>query len=325
MSDLFAEIDARTRLAGTNKLEILLFHLGKNRKTGRNETFGINVFKIREVMRTPEITTAPEMPETVIGMVCLRGILVPVIDLSKYSSIDTESSREVMIVTEYNGKTQGLLVTSVETILRLDWSQMRVPPEMLTRRTGGMVTAVSEIDGQLVMLLDVEKVLVETTEGDGVNGNESDMLYKDIQPLGRQDLCVYFADDSSAARKQIEKTLQVLGLRYVSTFNGLHAWGEIDRTASFAMATGRPANQFISLVLTDVEMPEMDGYSLTKKIKSDPRLKGIPVVMHSSLSGMSNQQLGRSVGVDDYIAKFDPVRLADTLTKILGQAEPRKN
>ena len=128
MSELLRNIDARTKLAGTNKLEILLFTLGLDKRTGRRENFGINVFKVREVMRTPEITRAPDMPPAVEGMVSLRGALVPVVDLAKYAGVDTDTPREIMIVTEYNGHTQGFLVEGVDTILRLDWSSMRVPP-----------------------------------------------------------------------------------------------------------------------------------------------------------------------------------------------------
>src|SRR5512141_3087488 len=131
MSDLLKSIDARTKLAGTNKLEILMFTLGLDRNTGREETFGINVFKVREVMRIPPITRAPEMPEAVEGMVSLRGVLVPVIDLAKYTGVQTDRKPEIMIVTEYNGHTQGFLVEAVDTILRLDWSSMKVPPDML--------------------------------------------------------------------------------------------------------------------------------------------------------------------------------------------------
>ena len=156
MSELLKKIDARTKLAGTNKLEILLFSLGTDQRTGRRETFGINVFKVREVMRTPEITAAPEMTASVEGMVSLRGQLVPVIDLAKYTGIVTETKPDIMIVTEYNGHTQGFLVEAVDTILRLDWSLMRVPPDMLTANLGGLVTAVTELPGpKLVMLLDV--------------------------------------------------------------------------------------------------------------------------------------------------------------------------
>jgi two-component system chemotaxis response regulator CheV len=312
MSDLLKNIDARTKLAGTNKLEILLFSLGTDARTGRRETFGINVFKVREVMRTPPITAAPEMPPSVEGMVSLRGALVPVVDLARYAGVDTQTPRSIMIITEYAGHTQGFLVEGVDTILRLDWGQMRVPPAMLLAELGGLVTAVTELpDGRLVMMMDVEKILSETTNYD------DEIVYRNIKPLDNPRLTVFFADDSSVARKQIERTLGAMGVKSVAAINGLEAWLELEKMANYAQASGQPVSDLISLVLTDIEMPEMDGYILTKKIKSDPRFAGVPVIMHSSLSGMSNQQLGKSVGVDEYVPKFEPQRLSETLTRRL--------
>ncbi|MEF8751868.1 MAG: chemotaxis protein [Candidatus Accumulibacter necessarius] len=312
MSDLLRSIDARTKLAGTNKLEILLFSLGTDARTGRRETFGINVFKVREVMRTPPITAAPEMPPSVEGMVSLRGALVPVVDLARYAGVDTDTPRSIMIVTEYAGHTQGFLVEGVDTILRLDWSQMRVPPAMLLADMGGLVTAVTELpDGRLVMMMDVEKILSETTNYD------DEIVYRNIKPLENPELTVFFADDSAVARKQIQRTLEAMGVKYVAAINGLEAWLELEKMAAYAQASGQEVADLISLVLTDIEMPEMDGYILTKKIKSDPRFVNVPVIMHSSLSGMSNQQLGKSVGVDEYVPKFEPQRLSETLTRRL--------
>lgn len=313
MSELLKNIDARTRLAGTNKLEILLFSLGTDTRTGRCETFGINVFKVREVMRTPAITSAPDMPSSVKGMVSLRGALVPVVDLAEYVGVSSGTSRDIMIVTEYNGHTQGFLVESVDTILRLDWSQMRVPPEMLTAKMGGLVTAVTELeDNRLVMLLDVEKVLAETTNID------DSLQFVSIKPLEQKDDgLVVFADDSSVARGQIQRTLDALNVKYISAVNGRAAWDELRKLSAYAESIGKRPKDLIYLVLTDVEMPEMDGYILTKTIKTDPAFAGIPVLMHSSLSSSSNQQLGKSVGVDEYVSKFEAQRLAETLTRFI--------
>ncbi len=312
MSELLKNIDARTRLAGTNKLELLLFSLGTDVRSGRNECFGINVFKVREVMRAPEITRAPEMPPAVEGMVSLRGILVPVIDIAKYAGIETGKKPEILIVTEYNGRTQGFLVEAVDIILRLDWSAMKVPPEMLTARMGGLVTAVTELaDGKLVMLLDVERILSETTHFDDSH------LFAGIEPLAEK-RTVFFVDDSSVARHQIEKTLKAMNVEYLSAINGKQAWEELQSLASRAEVTHKPLKELLNLILTDVEMPEMDGYLLTRKVKTDPRFSGIPVIMHSSLSGSSNQQLGQSVGVDEYVSKFEPQKLAATLARLLA-------
>jgi two-component system chemotaxis response regulator CheV len=313
MSDLLKNIDARTKLAGTNKLEILMFTLGGDAATGRREVYAINVFKVREVMRAPVATRAPEMPKSVEGMVSLRGKLVPVVDLAKYAGIAATEKPEIMIVTEYNGHTQGFLVEAVETILRIDWSAMHVPPPMIVAGMGGLVTAVTErADGRLVMMLDVEKVLVETARID------DEAFYSGIEAGAGQGRTVFFADDSSIARRQIARTLDAMNIRHSSAMNGAQAWQALQKIAAEADAAGQPVKARVSLILTDVEMPEMDGYMLTRQIKSDPRFAGVPVLMHSSLSGESNRQLGRSVGVDEYVSKSEPAKLAQTISRLLA-------
>jgi two-component system chemotaxis response regulator CheV len=317
MSELLRSIDERTKLAGTNKLEILMFTLGVDSRSGRREIFGINVFKVREVMRIPPITRAPEMPDAVEGMVSLRGALVPVIDLAKYTGMQTEGKPEIMVVTEYNGHTQGFLVEAVDTILRLDWSSMKVPPDMLNNNMGGLVTAVTELaNGSLVMMMDVEKVLAETGHFN------DDMALKSVKPIKATGRTVFFADDSSVARKQITSTLEAMGVNHISAVNGRQAWEELQKIASYADSSGVPVKDMVQVILTDVEMPEMDGYMLTRKVKEDRRFAGIPVLMHSSLSSTSNQQLGKAVGVDEYVPKFEPQRLAQTLERLLTGNTP---
>ena len=311
-----SDVEARTKLAGSNKLEVLMFSLGVDSRTGRRETFGINVFKVREVMRAPAVTAAPEMAKAVRGMASLRGALVPVVSLAEYIGMPTDAASQIMIVTEYNGRVQGFLVESVDTILRLDWSEMRVPPEMLTANMAGLVTAVTELaDGRLIMMLDVERILAETTSYD-----DKEMALKSIKPIDISDATIFFADDSSVARGQIVRTLDALGIKHMSAVNGRSAWDDLQRIAAHAQSCGKKTSEFIRLVLTDVEMPEMDGYMLTKQIKGDARFVGIPVIMHSSLSSDSNRQLGVSVGVDEYVPKFEPDKLAEALTRRLTGA-----
>ncbi len=149
------------------------------------------------------------------------------------------------------------------------------------------------------------------------------MLFRsNIKPLNDPSLTVFFADDSIVARKQIVRTLDAMHVKYVEAINGRAAWDELEKIAAYAQASGQQVCDLVSLVLTDVEMPEMDGYILTKKIKTDPRFVGVPVIMHSSLSGMSNQQLGKSVGVDEYVPKFEPQKLSETLTRRLLGSVP---
>lgn len=312
MSELLKRIDARTKLAGSNKLEMLLFSLGTDERTGREETFGINVFKVREVMRIPEITHAPDMPPSVEGMVSLRGVLVPVVDLVKYVGVLNSKPPQIMIVTEYNGHTQGFLVESVDTILRIDWSAMKVPPDMLTAQMGGLITAVTELkDGRIVMMMDVEKILAETSN------YVDESAIATLKPIPISGRTIFFTDDSVVARNQIQKALDALGINYTFATNGKEAWEELKKVANRAEVLGQKVTDFIQIILTDVEMPEMDGYVLTRHIKSDPRFAGIPVLMHSSLSSEANAQLGRSVGVDEYVPKFEPQKLAEVLTRLL--------
>ena len=314
MSDLFKDINARTKLAGTNKLEILMFTLGVDKRSGRRETYGINVFKVREVMRIPSITKAPDMPASVEGMVSLRGALVPVIDLAKYVNMQTDTLPTIMIVTEYNGHTQGFLVEAVDTILRLDWSSMKVPPEMLNAQLGGLVVAVTELpDKRLVMMMDVEKVLADTG-----NFSTDELLMKHIKPIGLTNRTVFFVDDSPVARKQISRTLDAMGVSYIAAVNGKKGWEELKRLADSADVANIPVSDLFQVILTDVEMPEMDGYMLTRKVKEDQRFANIPVLMHTSLSSSSNQQLGKAVGVDEYVPKFEPQKLSQTLLRLLG-------
>lgn len=302
---LIDSIDARTKLAGSNKMELLLFSLGSH------EIFGINVFKVREVSPTPPITLTPNMPYGVEGVISLRGSIIPVISLIKFIKGErtTEELGGTMIVTEFSRHTQGFLVDDVDRIIRVDWDKVK-PPENMLAGQEGLITAITELDdGRLVSILDVERILAE-------------VLGEKIMPSlpkvdARQNLTVFFADDSSVARKEIVMVLDKLGIKYIQANDGLEAWNKLQGIATRAASEGIQVRNQIQLILVDAEMPEMDGYVLTRNIKSDNRLSGIPVVMHSSLSSEANRTMGQRVGVDAYVAKFDPAVLADTLLALL--------
>jgi len=312
MSSFIQSVDDRTRLAGTNRLEVLMFGLGTDSNTGRNEIYGINVFKVREVMHIPEITSAPDMPNSIEGMVSLRGIMVPVINLPDYCGIQTEETPNILMVTEYNKHVQGFLVHSVDTIKRLNWSDVKVPPSMLVNQMHGLVTAVAEIEeGRMVMIMDVEKVLADTA-----SFYEDDSIFDGIYQHTGDRVTILFADDSSVARSQITKTLDKMGINHIGLTNGAEAWKKLSDLAAQAELNSREVSDIIQFVLTDVEMPEMDGYVLTQKIKSDPRFKNIPVIMHSSLS--ANQSLGKGVGADTYVPKFAPQELSAAIKDLIN-------
>jgi two-component system chemotaxis response regulator CheV len=235
--------------------------------------------------------------------------MVPIINLQKFCNLQSDDDPNILMITEYNTHIQGFLVSSVDTIQRLNWEQVKEPPALISQRLGGLVTAVSELDdGRLVMIMDVEKVLADAG---GFYGEES--LFEGIRKLSDHEHAILFADDSSVARKQITQALDHMGVRHISTMNGAEAWKVLTRLADKCEKEERDITTEIQAVLTDVEMPEMDGYVLTQKIKADPRLAHLPVIMHSSLSAAANQNMGKNVGADAYVAKFQPRDLANTL------------
>ena len=305
---LLDTIDARTKLAGSNRMEILLFSLGSG------ELFGINVFKVREVSKTPFITKTPNTPHGVEGFISLRGNIIPVIALAKSAGLAgvPDETGQAMIVTEFSGHVQGFLVHDVDRIVRMDWEQIRPPREMLTQGDS-MITAITELpDGRLVSILDVEQILTDVI---GIP------LIQDIVPATEStDSFVFFADDSLVARKEIVMVLDQLGTKYQQATDGQEAWEKLQGLANRAGGDNQPMNEQISLILVDVEMPRMDGYVLTRKIKGDARFSGIPVIMHSSLSADANMVMGKAAGVDAYVAKFDPAVLANTLRPFLARA-----
>ena len=302
---LFDAVDGRTMLAGSNRMEILLFSLGTS------ETFGINVFKVREVSARPFITKAPNMPRGVEGLISLRGNVIPVLSLAKILGLAKPDAPlgGSMMVTEYSKRTLGFIVEGVDRIIRVEWDKVRAP-ENVSNNMNSYITAITELaDGKLVSILDVETILA-TTFGEAVVGT--------IDPLhGGHDCNVFFVDDSAVARRKIAEVLDKLGVHHKHAMNGLEAWTRLEGIAGHAQQSGRHVSEEIDLILVDAEMPEMDGYVLTRNIKNDSRFDGIPVVMHSSLSSEANRAMGKRVGVDAYVAKFDAEVLAQTLRPLL--------
>src|SRR3954447_19868360 len=298
-------VDARTKLVGSNKMEILLFTLGTR------ETFGINVFKVREVTKTPPITKTPNMPQGVEGVISLRGHIIPVISLSRFINGSPPSAAlgKAMMVTEYSRRTQGFLVEAVDRIARVDWEKVRSPESLMTQ-SEGLITAITELPGgKLVSILDVEQILANAFGEPPV---------PELEPIvAESESLVFFADDSLVARKEITQVLDKLDVKHHHATNGQEAWDRLQSMAQRAAHDQQQLSEQLHLILVDAEMPEMDGYVLTRHIKNDRRFANIPVVMHSSLSSEANRAMGKSVGVDAYVAKFDPVVLADTLRPLL--------
>jgi two-component system chemotaxis response regulator CheV len=307
---VLASVDARTQLAGSNKMEILLFSLGTR------ETFGINVFKIKEVCRTPPITKTPNMPHGVEGVISLRGAIIPVINLGKFIHIEGRSGNPAanMMVAEYSKRTLGFLVHEVDRIIRVDWERVKEPQATLAGNDG-LITALTELDeGKLVSILDVEQILAQAF---------GDVAIDDVPTLEHGgERTVFFVDDSLIARRKVVEVLERLNVKHKQANNGREAWDRLQQMAAQAQQSGHRLADQLDVIMVDAEMPEMDGYVLTRHIKDDPRFADIPVVMHSSLSTDANVAMGRTVGVDAYVAKFDAGVLAATLRPLLMRQGP---
>ena len=316
MQTIQQEIDERTNLTSSNKLELLLFRLGEDAGLERSELFGINVFKIREIIPMPVITAVAGSPPHMMGVVDLRGQILPVIDLPAVAGCTPRTGLNILLITEYARSTQAFAVESVEDIVRLDWRQVLSAEG---NGASGMVTSIARLDGdnneRLAQVLDVETILRQV-----MPPNEQEISSDNVGPHVdiKPGTVILAADDSLIARTMIEQGLDAMGLPYIMCKNGKEAWDQLQAISAKAQDEGKTVHDRIALVLTDLEMPEMDGFTLTRNIKQDPRFSTIPVVIHSSLTGSTNEAHVRKVGANAYVAKFVAEDLADALRHALG-------
>ena len=297
MAGVMDAVNQRTQLVGQNRLELLLFRLDGP------QLYGINVFKVREVLQCPKLTLIPKSHPVVCGVASIRGATIPILDLAMATGAGAlkDQSNPFVIITEYNTKTQGFLVRSVERIVNMNWEDIHPPP----KGTGHdhYLTAVTRMDDQLVEIIDVEKVLAEVSPS-------PETITQGVVDVETQSkalsLRVLTVDDSSVARKQVARCLQTVGVEVVSLNDGRQA---LDYLRKLVAEGKDPAEEFL-MMISDIEMPEMDGYTLTAEIRSDPRLQKMHIILHTSLSGVFNQAMVKKVGADDFLAKFRPDELA---------------
>ncbi|MCG7647931.1 chemotaxis protein CheV [Alteromonas sp. MmMcT2-5] len=304
MSGILDSVNQRTQLVGQNRLELLLFRLN-----GR-QRFGINVFKVREVLQCPPLTAMPKLNPLVRGVAHIRGQTISVIDLSMATGgrkIE-DLSNAFIVIAEYNRSVQGFLVGAVERIINTNWDAIMPPPQGTGRAS--YLTAVTEVENELIEILDVEKILNEISP---LNAEVSSEVAEGLTTEGQENKIIFIADDSAVARNQVKKALTSLGLEIELAKNGLEA---LNRLKEIAEEYGDVTNR-VGVLVSDIEMPEMDGYTLTAEIKNTPELQRLHVVLHTSLSGVFNQAMVQKVGADEFIAKFHPDELATAVQKWL--------
>ena len=307
MAGVMESVNQRTQLVGQNRLELLLFRLDGP------QIYGINVFKVKEVLQCPKLTNLPQSSSVVRGVAHIRGGTIPILDLSLATGnppIEDLQDRFV-IITEYNIRIQGFLVNGVERIINMNWEDIQPPP----KGTGHehYLTAVTKYNDQLVEIIDVEKILAEVSP---VKDDLSEGMVTEEVSRRASEVEIMIADDSKIARKQIAKTLERIGFKVTQFNDGKEAY---DHLISLVEQGIHPAEKY-PILISDIEMPEMDGYTLTAEIRSHSQLKDMFVVLHTSLSGVFNKAMVSKVGANDFLAKFQPDMLGqlviDRLTTI---------
>ena len=307
MVGVLESVNQRTQLAGRNRLELLLFRINDTQR------YGINVFKVREVIVCPPMQQLPQLPHShpdIRGVIRVREKTIPIIDLASVLGMASAHNPGDMyiIITEFNRTVQGFLVNSVDRILNLNWDSVMPPPRVGSH----YLTAVTQVDDELVEILDVEQVLAKVT---GVPTDVSSGIVMN-NPERQAKLPLLVVDDSVTARSMIKRTLEQIGLSCLTANSGREGLQLLKQMAD----EGIPVSERICMVISDIEMPEMDGYTFTAEIRKDPRLAVLRVVLHSSMSGVFNEALAKKVGADRFLPKFQPDELARMVLEGLDNA-----
>ncbi|MEI8671534.1 chemotaxis protein CheV [Vibrio sp. SA48] len=306
MTGILDSVNQRTQLVGQNRLELLTFRL-----MGR-QRYGINVFKVKEVLQCPKLTLMPNLHRLVKGIAHIRGQTVSVIDLSLAvgGRPTTDLDKCFVVIAEFNRTIQAFLVSSVDRIVNMHWEAILPPPDGSGR--ANYLTAVTNIDNELVEILDVEKILAEISPVDETM--DSSIGESIAQAEAEKEIVrrILIADDSTVARKQVQRAIESIGFEVVSVKDGKEAYEKL-----IEMAAEGPIYDQISLIISDIEMPEMDGYTLTAEIRRNSDLKDLYVILHSSLSGVFNQAMVERVGANSFIAKFNPDELGNAVKAAL--------
>ncbi|MBF6025585.1 chemotaxis protein [Lysobacter niastensis] len=296
--DLLDRIDQRTRLAGHNRLALLLFRLGSR------QLFGVNVFKVQEVLPRPPLFTLPHLPPAFSGAADVRGRSIPVLDLARAIGHGHDPQPPYLVVTEFNRSVQGFLVSAVDRIVNIAVEDIHPPPEHGADHH--YLTGVTRHHGELIQLIDVESVLAESAP----RISDADQIAPLAAPSGKAPREVLVVDDSRVARNQIRSVLEQLGLGATLLSDGRQALEHLQQMVQGGVA---PGDRY-AMVISDIEMPAMDGYTLTTEIRRDPALRGMFVLLHTSLSGVFNQAMVERVGADDFVPKYSEHELAQRIS-----------
>lgn len=302
-----SQIALQTR---SNELEIIEFYLDEVQPDGTSYRgyYGMNVAKVLEIIRIPTITDVPSRHHpAVLGTFNLRGRVLPLVDLAVWLGQKlAPSGGNKVIVSEFSGVVIAFLCSGVTRIHRLTWEQVEAPGKAIRSYSNESITGVIRFDERILFILDMELIIASMDASlDMARRSEEAGLPQADEVSDASAFHILIADDSSSVRKMIGATLEQVGYRVTRTASGREAWGVLSAWKDEAAAEGVQVQDKVQLVISDIEMPEMDGHALTRHIKSDPALKELPVVLFSSLITEALRHKGEAVGADDQISKPD--------------------
>ncbi len=292
--------------SGTNEIEIMKFKI-------QGEFYGINVAKVKEIMMSEKVKIMPHAHPAVEGIFKPRDILITVIDLGYYLTGEElgHKPRDLFIVTNFNKMTVAFRVQSIEGISRISWKDIQKPDKTLSHGEEGVATGIAQCAGELVTILDFEKIVAEIAP-------ETTIQISEVEQMGDRPLCdspLVIAEDSILLQKMIDDSLERAGFMDVKNFNnGQEAWDYLE-----ALRNAPDLYDKVNLIITDIEMPEMDGHRLTKLVKDDPRLKKIPVVIFSSLIDDQMRLKGEALGADEQLTKPEIGHLVHVIDRLLDR------
>ena len=307
--------------AGTNELEIVEFYLDE--ETGANAApyrghYGVNVAKVLEIIRMPKVTELPEVQHaSVLGAFNLRSKIIPLVDLALWLEKKTIQSHELKtIVTEFNAVTTAFMVSGVNRIHRISWEEVEPPNPYVAKASQDTVIGVVKLEGRIVFLLDLERIVSNLNPALGLR---LDDLGEDYDRSTRYRALV--ADDSALVREMLKDLLEKANFDVEVAFNGKEAWDRLMVLKAKAEAEQCKVTDYVQVMVSDIEMPVMDGHNLTKRIKEDPAMKNLPVLLFSSLITDKLRHKGESVGADDQISKPEVTQLAKRALALIKQRQ----
>lgn len=297
---------------GDGQVELVDFRMFEHRPGGGiyEGVYGVSVAKVRRILVLPELSRVPDTHPAVEGIFHLRGVQVPAVNLAGWFQMDEarpEGTPRKVIVCELVEQSLGLIVHQASRIRSVSWASVQPPPPLVIRRHGSSINGTTVIDdGKTLLLVDVEQIVVEVKE------EAERRIARQSEAGDGEGTTVLAVDDSTVARGQVCRALMDAGYRVVEAANGQEALRYLEDETARAAAAG------VALVVTDVEMPLLDGHGLTRAIRANQRLAGLPVVMHSSLEGGDHERTGREAGCDEYVVKFEAQRLVEAARRQLG-------